>query len=189
SDSVQDVIGAMQRGAIDYLTKPVDARRMAVSLGNALKLTTQQKEIARLRADLKDAYSPDRLIGSSATMEALRKDIRRAAASDATILIIGESGTGKELVARALHAAGPRASGPFIDVNSAALTETLLESELFGHEKGAFTSAVGGNSSRLTAERSSSTKSGTCPWRPRRRCSGSSRSAASSAWEGTSASA
>ncbi len=143
SDSVQDVIGAMQRGAIDYLTKPVDARRMAVSLGNALKLTTQQKEIARLRADLKDAYSPDRLIGSSATMEALRKDIRRAAASDATILIIGESGTGKELVARALHAAGPRASGPFIDVNSAALTETLLESELFGHEKGAFTSAVG----------------------------------------------
>jgi len=142
SDSVQDIIGAMQRGAADYLTKPVDARRMLVSLGNAVKLTVQQKEIARLRADLSDAYSPDQLVGSSAPMEALRKTIRRAAASEATVLIIGESGTGKELVARALHASGPRVSGPFVDVNSAALAETLLESELFGHEKGAFTSAI-----------------------------------------------
>jgi DNA-binding NtrC family response regulator len=142
SDSVQDIIGAMQRGAVDYLTKPVDARRMLVSLGNAVKMTVQQKEIARLRADLTDAYSPDQLVGTSPAMDALRKTIRRAATSDATVLVIGESGTGKELVARALHAAGPRAAGPFVDINSAALTETLLESELFGHEKGAFTSAI-----------------------------------------------
>jgi DNA-binding NtrC family response regulator len=142
SDSKQDIIGAMQRGAVDYLTKPVDARRMLVSLANAVKLTVQQKEIARLRADLTDAYSPDQLVGTSSAMDSLRKTIRRAAASDATVLIIGESGTGKELVARALHAAGPRVTGPFVDVNSAALTETLLESELFGHEKGAFTSAI-----------------------------------------------
>ena len=142
SDSIQNIIGAMQRGAVDYLTKPVDARRMLVSLGNAVKLTVQQKEIARLRADLSESYSPEQLVGISPAMDTLRKTIRRAAASEATVLIIGESGTGKELVARALHASGPRVAGPFIDVNSAALTETLLESELFGHEKGSFTSAI-----------------------------------------------
>ncbi|HVR86660.1 MAG TPA: sigma-54 dependent transcriptional regulator [Planctomycetota bacterium] len=142
SDSIQDVIGAMQRGAVDYMTKPVDARRMLVSMANALKLSTQQNEIARLRADVSEAYSPEQLVGSSPAMDRVRQHIRRAASSEATVLIFGESGTGKELVARALHAAGPRVAGPFVDVNSAALAETLLESELFGHEKGAFTSAV-----------------------------------------------
>src|SRR6185295_3719193 len=142
SDSIQDVIGAMQRGAVDYMTKPVDARRMLVSIANAVKLTTQQTEIARLRADVTEAYSPEQLVGASPAMDRVRQHIRRAAASEATVLIVGESGTGKELVARALHAAGPRVAGPFVDVNSAALAETLLESELFGHEKGAFTSAV-----------------------------------------------
>jgi DNA-binding NtrC family response regulator len=142
SDSIQDVIGAMQRGAVDYLTKPVDARRMLVSIANAVKLTTQQHEITRLRSDVTEAYSADHLVGNSPAMDRVRQHIRRAAASDATVLIVGESGTGKELVARALHAASPRVAGPFVDVNSAALAETLLESELFGHEKGAFTSAV-----------------------------------------------
>src|SRR5579863_6347602 len=132
----------MQRGAVDYMTKPVDARRMLVSIANALKLTTQQREITRLRSDLSEAYSADHLVGGSPSMDRVRQHIRRAAGSDATVLIVGESGTGKELVARALHAASPRVSGPFVDVNSAALAETLLESELFGHEKGAFTSAV-----------------------------------------------
>ncbi len=142
SDSIQDVIGAMRRGAADYLTKPVDARRMAVSIANAVRLTRQQKEIARLRADVSQAYSPEQLVGTSAAMDQVRALIRRAAASEATVLIVGESGTGKELVARALHTSGPRVAGPFVDVNSAALTESLLESELFGHEKGAFTSAI-----------------------------------------------
>ena len=143
SDSIDDSVRAMQRGAVDFLTKPVDARRLVVSLRNAVKLTAQQKEIARLRADLSDSYSPDQLVGGSPAMARLRRELRQAAASDATVLIVGESGTGKELVARALHASGPRVSGPFVDVNSAALAETLLESELFGHEKGAFTSAIG----------------------------------------------
>jgi len=142
SDSIQDVIGAMQRGAVDYMTKPVDARRMLVSMANALKLSTQQNQIARLIADVSNEYSPDQLVGASPAMDRVRQHIRRAAASEATVLIFGESGTGKELVARALHTASPRVAGPFVDVNSAALAETLLESELFGHEKGAFTSAV-----------------------------------------------
>jgi two-component system NtrC family response regulator len=142
SDSIQDVIGAMKRGAIDYLTKPIDTRRMVVSLANAVKLTLQQKAIERLVVGVQETYSPEQLIGTSPAMERVRGLIRRAASSEATVLIVGESGTGKELVARALHAAGPRVSGPFVDVNSAALTETLLESELFGHEKGAFTSAI-----------------------------------------------
>src|SRR5204863_9397008 len=88
SDSIQDVIGAMQRGAVDYLTKPVDARRMLVSIGNAVKLGTQQHEIARLRADVKDAYSPEQLVGNSTAMDRVRQNIRRAAASEATVLIV-----------------------------------------------------------------------------------------------------
>jgi two-component system, NtrC family, response regulator len=142
SDSIHDVIGAMKRGAVDYLTKPIDTRRMVVSLANAVKMTRQQNAIARLVEQVGQVYAPENLIGSSPAMEQVRRLIRRAAQSEATVLIVGESGTGKELVARALHAAGPRVAGPFVDVNSAALTETLLESELFGHEKGAFTSAI-----------------------------------------------
>src|ERR1043166_5649362 len=142
SDSIQDVIGAMKRGAVDYLTKPIDARRLVVSLANAVKMTRQQSAIARLVEQVEEAYSPEHLVGSSPAMDHVRQLIRRAAASDSPVLIVGESGTGKELVARALHAAGPRVKGPFVDVNSAALTETLLESELFGHEKGSFTSAI-----------------------------------------------
>jgi two-component system response regulator HydG len=142
SDSLEDVIGAMKRGAVDYLTKPIDASRTIVSIANALKLKRQEKEIVRLRADVTEAHSPEHLVGTSPAMDRVRQNIRRAGASEATVLIVGESGTGKELVARALHVSSPRVAGPFIDVNSAALAETLLESEIFGHEKGAFTSAV-----------------------------------------------
>jgi DNA-binding NtrC family response regulator len=142
SDSVEDVVTAMKRGATDYLTKPVDIQRMIVSLANGAKLVRQQREISRLRSDVKEAHALEHLVGSSPAMEQLRHLIRQAASSDATVLIVGESGTGKELVAQALHYGSPRASGPFIDVNSAALTESLLESELFGHERGAFTNAI-----------------------------------------------
>jgi DNA-binding NtrC family response regulator len=142
SDSIEDVVTAMKRGATDYLTKPVDIQRMIVSLANGAKLARQQREIFRLRSDVKEAHALEYLVGGSPAMEQLRHLIRQAASSDATVLIAGESGTGKELVAKALHYSSSRATGPFIDVNSAALTETLLESELFGHERGAFTSAI-----------------------------------------------
>ncbi|HEY7163013.1 MAG TPA: sigma-54 dependent transcriptional regulator [Candidatus Binatia bacterium] len=142
SNSVDNVIKALQGGAIDYITKPVDHQRLIVSLGHALKITRQQQDLTKLRAELKETYKLEHMIGSSAAMTELRALIRQVAPSDATVLISGESGTGKELVARALHYASPRVNRPFVDVNCAALTETLIESELFGHEKGAFTSAI-----------------------------------------------
>jgi DNA-binding NtrC family response regulator len=138
SGSVDDAIQAMKRGAADYLTKPIDARRMVVSIENALKLAGREEEIVRLKSQIGEAV----LVGRSPGLEQARALVRRAAASDATVLVCGESGTGKELVARALHFSSPRAQGPFVDVNSAALAESLLDSELFGHEKGAFTGAV-----------------------------------------------
>jgi DNA-binding NtrC family response regulator len=142
SDSVDDVIKALKGGAIDYLTKPVDIQRMIVSLANAVKIFRQQQDLTQLRSELKEAYRLEHMIGSSPVMERLRDLIRQAASRDSTVLIVGESGTGKELVARALHYASDRVGKPFIDVNCAALTETLIESELFGHERGAFTSAI-----------------------------------------------
>ncbi len=143
SDAVEDVVAAMRLGASDYVTKPPDARRLAVSLRNALTLGRQQQEIARLRTQVREGSSLESLVGGSPPMEALRALVRKAAPSDTTVLITGENGTGKELVARALHFTGPRSGRPFVDVNCAALTETLLESELFGHEQGAFTGAAG----------------------------------------------
>ncbi len=143
SESVGDVVSAMRLGASDYVTKPVDARRLAVSMRNALRLGQQQIEIARLRTEVQSENGPESLVGSSAAMEALRALIRKVAPSETTILVMGENGTGKELAARALHFSSPRAPRPFVDVNCAALTETLLESEIFGHEQGAFTGASG----------------------------------------------
>ena len=142
SDSVDNAVKALKGGAIDYLTKPVDVQRMVVSLANAVKIMRQQQDLTKLRSDVKEAYRLEHMIGSSPAMAKVRDLIRQAAPTDATALIMGESGTGKELVARALHYSSARVSRPFVDVNCAALTETLIESELFGHERGAFTSAI-----------------------------------------------
>jgi len=142
SHLVSDVVKALKGGAVDYLTKPIDHQRLVVSLANALKMSRQQQDLSVLRSDLKEVYRAEHMVGRSPEMEKVREMIRQAAPSDATVLIMGESGTGKELVARALHYSSPRAGRPFVDVNCAALTETLIESELFGHEKGAFTSAI-----------------------------------------------
>jgi DNA-binding NtrC family response regulator len=142
SNSIDDVVRALKGGAIDYLTKPVELQRMIVSLANAAKIMRQQRDLVKLRSEVRESYRLEHMIGTSSAMTQVRELIRQAAPTDGTVLIIGESGTGKELVARALHYASPRVSRPFVDVNCAALTETLIESELFGHERGAFTSAV-----------------------------------------------
>ncbi|HWH77772.1 MAG TPA: sigma-54 dependent transcriptional regulator, partial [Candidatus Binatus sp.] len=142
SQLVSDVVKALKGGAMDYLTKPIDHQRLLVSLTNAVKLSRQQQDLATLRSDLKENYRLEHMIGSSPAMANVRELIRQAAPSDGTVMIVGESGTGKELVARALHFSSPRVNKTFVDVNCAALTETLIESELFGHERGAFTSAI-----------------------------------------------
>jgi DNA-binding NtrC family response regulator len=142
SSSVADVVSALKGGATDYVTKPVEHQRLVVSLANALKMLRQQQDLAKLRSELNETYKVEHIIGNTPEMENVRELIRQAAPSDATVLILGESGTGKELVARALHYSSPRFNKPFVDVNCAALTETLIESELFGHERGAFTSAI-----------------------------------------------
>jgi two-component system, NtrC family, response regulator HydG len=142
SNSVADVMNALRGGATDYVTKPVEHQRLMVSLANALKMLHQQQDLSKLRSELNETYRVEHIIGSTPAMDNVRNLIRQAAPSDATVLILGESGTGKELVARALHYSSPRVGKPFIDVNCAALTETLIESELFGHERGAFTSAI-----------------------------------------------
>src|ERR1041384_6906085 len=142
SNSVNDVIHALKGGATDYLTKPIDHQRLVVSLANAVKILRQQQDLTLLRSELKETYRLEHMIGTTPGMMQGRQLIREAAPRDATVLITGESGTGKELVARALHYSSNRVGKPFVDVNCAALTETLIESELFGHEKGAFTSAI-----------------------------------------------
>ena len=141
SNAIEDAVKALKGGATDYLTKPVDHQRLIVSLTNAVKLSRQQQDLSKLRNEIRYTYKLEHVIGASSAMEQVRDMIRHGAQTDATVLISGESGTGKELVAKALHYASRRAAKPFVDVNCAAMTETLIESELFGHEKGSFTSA------------------------------------------------
>ena len=142
SNAVDDAVRAIKAGAFDYLSKPMDHQRLIVSLSNAVKLSRHQQELSRLRLEVGQRYRLEHILGSSEATKQVRDMIEHAARRDATVLIIGESGTGKELIAKALHFASPRAVKPFVDVNCAALTETLIESELFGHEKGAFTGAI-----------------------------------------------
>ena len=139
-------IEAMRRGAYDYLTKPFDLDEVLLTLKRALRQRALAIEVQALRArDDLAGVGPDdaepQLIGRSASMRAVFKTIGLASATDAAVLIVGESGTGKELVASALHRHSNRSAGPFIRVNCGALPETLIESELFGHERGAFTGA------------------------------------------------
>jgi DNA-binding NtrC family response regulator len=141
SGKIEHAVASMKLGASDYVTKPVDAPRLSVSLRNALRLGEQHREIARLRSEVRREQGPEALVGDTPAIQQMRALIRKVGPSDATILVTGENGTGKELVARALHFSSPRQAKPFVDVNCAALAESLLESELFGHEQGAFTGA------------------------------------------------
>lgn len=139
--SVPTAVEAMKLGAFDYIQKPFEADAIALVVERAAAMARLRGENEALRASLSDLQGETELIGSSRMMRHVRAQIDRVAKSQATVLIQGESGTGKELIARAVHAASPRANGPMLCLNCAALSATLLESELFGHERGAFTGA------------------------------------------------
>ena len=140
--SVENSVEAMRLGAFDYLQKPFKLDDLKFRVQRALNHTEVVSENQALRKELKRQYQFSQLVGASERMNAVFKMVERVADTDATVLILGESGTGKELIARALHYNSGRAQGPFIPINCSALPENLLESELFGHRKGAFTGAV-----------------------------------------------
>jgi DNA-binding NtrC family response regulator len=140
--SIDTAVTAMREGAYDYLTKPVDVARLRLLIPKAAERGEALREVALLRRKLSQVWGMGRLVGTSAGMQEIYRLIEVAAPTPAPVLISGESGTGKELVARTLHDLSPRAKGPFVAVNCAAIPETLLESEIFGHEKGAFTGAL-----------------------------------------------
>src|SRR5664279_5351917 len=139
--SVETAVQALKVGAYDYITKPVDPDELSHLVANALEHKRARREVVRLRENLQEASPSTELIGKSPGMKKVVELIEMVAATEATVLITGESGTGKEVVARAIHAASPRRYMPMVTIHCGALTETLLESELFGHEKGAFTGA------------------------------------------------
>ncbi|MBK7641482.1 MAG: sigma-54-dependent Fis family transcriptional regulator [Planctomycetes bacterium] len=135
---IQTAVEAIQRGALNFLEKPLSEERVRVVIRAALRETRLSAENQRLKRQLGERWE---LLGSSAPIERLRAQLEQVAASEASVLITGENGTGKEVVARNLHLASARAGGPFVTVNCAAIPEELIESELFGHEKGSFTGA------------------------------------------------
>ena len=139
--SIASAVEAMKRGAFDYLTKPVETLQLQQVLEKAFERTASFEEIKRYNHKLESSGCFGRLVGSSSAMTELYDLMRQAGPSAASVLIVGESGTGKELVARTLHDLSPRREGPFVALNCAAIPETLLESEIFGHERGAFTGA------------------------------------------------
>jgi DNA-binding NtrC family response regulator len=141
--TVDTAVQAMKQGAYDYLVKPFEPEELSMMVGKLTNQQTLRRENILLRKALKRQFEFRDLVSKSPKMEAVFELARTAAKSNSTVLILGESGTGKELLARAIHAESPRHGGPFVGVSCAALTESLLESELFGHEKGAFTGATG----------------------------------------------
>jgi two-component system response regulator HydG len=139
--SVQSAVEALKTGAYDYLTKPLDFEALKITLERALEHTELRSENRALKERLRQDFDLGKIIGRSRAMKELLEMVAMIAPSEATVLISGESGTGKELIARSIHHNSPRREHPLVVVNCAALTDTLLESELFGHEKGAFTGA------------------------------------------------
>ena len=144
SGSIEGAVTAVRSGAEDYITAPVDMNRLLCSLRRIVERENDTMEVATAptRVKRKNVGATEQIIGSSAAIQRVRQLIDRVAPSDARVLIMGENGTGKELVARWLHDKSARAAGPFVEVNCAAIPSELIESELFGHERGAFTSAI-----------------------------------------------
>ena len=147
--AVDTAVAAMKEGASDYLTKPVNITELTLVLNREMDRLRLRHEAGNLRARLAERYSFSNIVGNAPPMQELFKVVTQVATSRASVLITGESGTGKELIAAAIHQHSPRAKGPFVKLHCAALAETLLESELFGHERGAFTGAAGGASGRF----------------------------------------
>ncbi len=147
--SIEMAVDAMRAGAESYLVKPLDVKAVLVVLEKALEKRTLSRDTQVLRDRVRERFSFPNIIGDSPELQAVFEVIKQAAPTKATVLILGESGTGKELVAQALHEESPRKDKPFVKVNCAALSESLLESELFGHEKGSFTGAVGRKEGRF----------------------------------------
>ena len=139
--SVETAVNALKKGAYDYLTKPLDFDELKITIARATEHTRLKKENEYLKGRLGERFDRQNIIGQGAAMVKLLDTVSQVASTEATILITGESGTGKEMIANAIHYNSQRVEAPFIKINCAALTETLLESELFGHEKGAFTGA------------------------------------------------
>src|SRR3954470_14815376 len=139
--SIQDAVAAMKEGALDFLAKPVDPDHLLLMVERALAQRRLATENMILKDELAQRRGAPHIVGDDARLKQVSQALHRAAATDTTVLLEGESGTGKELFARALHALSPRNDGPFVAINCAAIPENLLETELFGHEKGAFTGA------------------------------------------------
>jgi two-component system response regulator AtoC len=139
--SMETAIAAIRVGAYDYITKPFDIEQLMLSTRRAVQHRTLREEVTRLRRILSESRQFEQIVGASEPMKRVFDLVDRVAGSESSVLITGESGTGKELVARALHQRSPRRDGPFVAISCAAMPEQLLESELFGHEKGAFTDA------------------------------------------------
>jgi len=140
--SIQDAVAAMKEGALDFLAKPVDPDHLLLMVERALAQRRLATENILLKDELAQRRGAPQIVGEDAKLKQVSVALQRAAGTDTTVLLEGESGTGKELFARALHVLSPRADGPFVAINCAAIPETLLETELFGHEKGAFTGAA-----------------------------------------------
>jgi DNA-binding NtrC family response regulator len=148
--AVDSAIEAMRAGAEEYLTKPLNFDELLVVVDKVLANLALRREAVQLRKRVRDRVAPNNMVGSSPPMQRVLEIIEQVAPSRATVLITGESGTGKELVANAIHQRSPRAHGPFIKLHCAALAESLLESELFGHEKGSFTGAMARKDGRFS---------------------------------------
>lgn len=140
--TIETAVEAMKRGAFDYLTKPAKLDEISLVLKRAQELIALKAENVLLRSQLQELHRFDRMVGRSRPMQALYKIIERVAKTDSTVLILGESGTGKELIANAIHSSSPRRDKPLVPINCGAIPEELMESELFGHERGAFTGAL-----------------------------------------------
>jgi len=140
--SIDTAIAALRKGAVDYILKPVEFDELIVKITRLLSSRRLTVENKLLRGELHRQYNFDQIIGQSAAMQRIFDTIKKVAATDGTVLITGKSGTGKELVARAIHFNSPRSTRPFVAVNCGAVVETLFESELFGHRRGAFTGAT-----------------------------------------------